>query len=287
VIGERTLKNSTRTMDVGPHTDKESRDEAMAGSTCVGNGGARVVCGCADLVRRGTGGTGWWARVSLLPRVSLAVLLAGGCLTAVVASAATTPGRSATASPAPRQPIIVNAALSRVDYQTGTATFKNILLVQGDTRLTAERAQATGLSFESSTWTFDGNVLIVQQRGTLRSDRAVVEIHDNQITVATITGHPALFEQQRAQSRGEVHGHADTIVQNASQDTARLSGDAWLSDGSNEVSAPLIVYNFRDETMQALSHDGSRRVHITLPQGIAKAQISPPGATPSTAPGER
>lgn len=217
-------------------------------------------------------------------------LLAGGCLIALMASAsasaATAPGRPATKSAAPRQPIIVTAAFSHVDYQSGTATFKDILLVQGETRLTAQRAQAAGLSFESSTWTFGGNVLIVQPRGTLRSDQAVVEIRDNRITVATITGHPALFEQQRTHSRGEVHGHADTIVDNASEDTARLSGNAWLSDGSNEISAPVIVYNFRDETVQAVS-PGSRSVHITLPQGIPKGQSSPQGAASSAAPGPR
>jgi lipopolysaccharide transport protein LptA len=218
---------------------------------------------------------------------SWAVLLAGGCLTALVASAATTSGSPATASPAPRQAIIVNAAFSRVNYQTGTATFKSILLVQGETRLTAERAQATGLSFESSLWTFGGNVLIVQPRGTLRSDQAVVQIRDNQIAVATATGHPALFERQRTHSRGEVHGHADTIVQNAHDDTVRLSGDAWVSDGSNEISAPVIVYNSRDETVQAVSSGGSRNVHITLPRGISNAQSSPPGATPNTAPSPR
>ena len=210
---------------------------------------------------------GGWAGVCLL--CWLAVLL----------------GRPATASPAPRQPIIVNAAFSRVDYQTGTASFQNILLVQGDTRLTAKQAQVTGLSFESSRWTFAGNVSIVQPGGTLRSDRAVVEIQDNRITVATMTGHPALFEQQRTRTRGELHGHADTIVRNTKDDTARLSGDAWLSDGNGEISAPVIIYNFRNETMQAASHDGSRSVHITLSGGVSKAQISrPPGSAPATPP---
>jgi lipopolysaccharide transport protein LptA len=212
------------------------------------------------------------------------VLLAGGCLTALVASAATPPGGPATASPAPRQPIVVNATFSHVDYQTGTATFKDILLVEGDTRLTAEGAQASGLSFESSRWTFGGNVLIVQPRGTLRCDRAVVDIRDNQITVATITGQPALFEQQRTHSRGEVHGRADTIVYNANEDTARLSGDAWVSDGSNEISAPVIVYNFRNETAQGISRGGSRSVHITLPRTTSKTQSSPPDAAAGTAP---
>lgn len=210
---------------------------------------------------------------------SLAVLLVGECLTAMVALAATVAPRGpATASPARQQPIIVDAAFSHVDYQTGAATFKDIMVVQGDTRLTAERAQATGLSFRDSRWTFSGNVVIsAQRRGTLRSDQAVVEIRVNRIAVVTATGHPALFEQQRAHSPKEVHGHARSIVYNAKEDTARLSGDAWLADGRNEISAPLLVYNFRDETMQAASPGGRRSVHITLPQGAPRHVRRPAG----------
>lgn len=192
----------------------------------------------------------------------------------------------ATASPAPPQPIIVNAAFSHVDYQTGEATFRDIVVVQGDTRLTADRAQTTGLSFSDSRWTFGGNVTIsLQPRGTLRSDQAVVQIRDNRLTVVTATGHPALFEQQRTHSPGEVHGHADNIVYDAKKDTARLSGDAWLADGGNEISAPVLVYNLRDETMEAASPGGHRRVHITFPQGIPRpAQARPAASPPRSAP---
>lgn len=220
------------------------------------------------------GSVGWRAEYAL------AVVLAAGCLTAGVVLAATiTPRGPATASPALQQPIIVNAAFSHVDYQTGTASFKDIMVVQGDTRLTAERAQATGLSFKNSRWTFGGNVVIsVQPRGTLRSDQAVVQIRDNRITVVTSTGHPARFEQQGAQSSGEVHGHADNIVYNAKEATARLSGDAWLDDGHNEMSAPLLIYNFREETVQAASPGGRRRVHLALPQGPLGAYGAQPAA---------
>jgi len=211
--------------------------------------------------------------------------MTGGSPTAVMALAAIiTAHIPATASPPPQEPIIVNAAFSHVDYQTGTATFKDILVVQGETRLTAERAQATGLSFGNSRWTFGGNVVIsVQPRGTLRSDQAVVQIRDNRVTEVTATGHPALFEQQRTHSAGEVHGHADNIVYNAKEDAARLSGNAWLADGRNEINAPLLVYSFRDETLEAASPGGRRSVHITLPQGTprhgrrpAGGQLTPP-----------
>lgn len=246
--------------------------------------------------------TGWRGRVRLRLRVvhsicpiavlecSLAVLLAGWCPTAVLASGAKTgPHAAATASPAPRQPMIVNAAFSHVDYQAGTATFTDIRVVQGDTRLTAERARASGLSLRNSRWIFGGNVLIdVQPSGTLRSDCAVVQIRDDRIIVATFTGHPALFEQQRTHSHEQVHGHADNIVYNVSEDTARLSGDPWISDGHNEISAPLLVYNFRDETIQAASPSG-RRVHITLsprPARGSRGRQAPAGEGPRRPPSQ-
>lgn len=225
-------------------------------------------------------------RASAILEYSLAVLLAGGCLSAGLALAATmTPRGPATASAAPQRPIIVNAAFSHVDYQTGTAIFRDIVVVQGDTRLTAERARATGLSFRNSRWTFGGNVVInVQPRGTLRSDQAVVQIRGNRVIVVTATGQPALFEQQRTPSLGAVHGHAHIIVYNAKEGTARLSGDAWLADGHNEISAPLLVYNFRNETMQAASPGGRRDVHITLPQGAPQRLRRPAAKSPHPPP---
>jgi lipopolysaccharide export system protein LptA len=144
----------------------------------------------------------------------VAVLLGGGWLTFVappVYAAAPHPG--AAAPQAPQPPIVIGAAFSRVDYKTNTVEFKDIDVTQGDTRVTAKRAHATGVGFANSRWTFEGTVVIVlKPQGTLRSDQAVVQFRSSGITQATATGKPAQFEQQRMDSDHPVRGRADQIV---------------------------------------------------------------------------
>ena len=144
----------------------------------------------------------------------------------------------------------------------------------------ADHAHATGLNFANSSWTFDGNVHIdAEERGSLRSDQAVVEFRDNRIARATITGKPAEFEQKRADSGQPARGHADEIVYDVSNGTVRLSNDAWLTDGQTEMTGSLLVYNIRGQSLQAGSGSRHRsaRAH-QHPDGRVQtpARASPP-----------
>jgi lipopolysaccharide transport protein LptA len=173
-------------------------------------------------------------------------------------------------------PINLEAASSDVDYRTNTVVFKDVVISQGGTRVQAEHAHATGLNFVNSRWTFEGKVRIeAEQHGNLRSDQATVEFRDNRIARATITGKPAEFEQQRAQSEQMARGHADEIVYDVSDGTVRLENDAWLSDGQNEISGPLLVYNVRAQRVQASAPNSDQRIHI---------RIQPPHTAPASPP---
>lgn len=180
------------------------------------------------------------------------------------------------ASAALSKSVVVNAAVSSVDYENGTAAFKDIVVSQGGIRVTAQRAQVTGLDFESSRWTFEGQVLVtLESGGTLRSDHAIVEIHDSRITRATATGDPAEFEQRRAGSRPALHGHAQRIVFDAAANTVRLSGKASLSDGRNEITGPVLVYGLRGESVTAVSSGRRREVHIKIVPSEAPGKPAP------------
>jgi lipopolysaccharide transport protein LptA len=155
---------------------------------------------------------------------------------------------------------------SNIDYATNTAEFSDIVISQGNSRLTAERASATGVDFTNSQWTFMGRVVIISEpRGSLRADRAILQFHEGELTQVTAIGSPAYIEEQRTDSPRARHGHADQITYDARQDTVRLDGHAQLSDGSTEISAPVFLYNVRDEGLQGDSPDKSRGVHITIP----------------------
>jgi lipopolysaccharide transport protein LptA len=172
----------------------------------------------------------------------------------------------------PQQKINVDAASQQLDYKTNTVVFRQIVVSQGATRVRADHASATGLNFENSRWTFQGNVQIdAPPRGSLHSDQATVEFRDNRIAGVTITGNPAQFEQQRADDLGMEKGHADQIVYDVDQGTVLLTKDAWISDGRNEMSAPSISYSIREQKVLATSSGANQGVHITItPQAAPK-----------------
>jgi lipopolysaccharide export system protein LptA len=170
-----------------------------------------------------------------------------------------------------RQNISLDAASSEVDYKKNTVEFKDIVISQGDIKVEANRAEAaaTGLNFKTGVWTFSGDVRIhVEKRGNLRSDQAVLDFKDSAIVKATITGKPAQFEQQRTASNEMARGHAGQIVYEPAAGIVRLSNDAWISDGHNEIRGPLLVYNIRQQHVEAESQPGNQdRVHITIVPG--------------------
>lgn len=233
----------------------------------------------------------------------LAALVAGASVGAPAQASPAQPGAAATApTAAPArasvqlldkdQPIHMDAANSEVDYKTKRMIYHDIVISQGSTRVQADTAQATGLNFENSKWTFDGNVRInAEPRGNLRSDTAVVEFKDNLISRATVVGKPAEFEQKRENSNQMARGHADKIVYDVAEGTVRLSDDAWLSDGQSEISGPLLIYNIRAQRVQAIGNSTPAvqpgtddRIHITIAPHSTPGANKPDG-TKGTVPG--
>jgi lipopolysaccharide transport protein LptA len=159
----------------------------------------------------------------------------------------------------------IDIVSSKVDYKGDTVDFHNVTITQGNTKVQADHAHATGLdNFDNSHWTFEGNVRINgEQHGSLKSDLAVVEFRNNDISKATVTGNPAEFEQKRTDTDEVARGHAREIVYNVSDGTVRLSNDAWIWDGHNALSASELVYNIREQHVQAAAEPGNQ-VHLTI-----------------------
>ena len=201
-------------------------------------------------------------------KLLLAVALASGAAAAPAPPSALQPGQP---------PINLEATSTEVDGRTNTLVFSDVVISQGATRVQADHAHATGLNFANSRWTFEGKVRIdAEQHGNLRSDQAAIEFRDNRIARATITGKPAEFEQKRADSDQMARGRAGEIVYDLNDGTVRLTNQAWLTDGQNEISGPLLVYNIREQRVQAAASPGTdQRVHIT----IAPHVVPGPGKT--------
>jgi lipopolysaccharide transport protein LptA len=206
----------------------------------------------------------------MLWRLALAAPLA-------LASAAHADAAAGTAPEKCNDPIDVNAKSFEADYKGSTTQMRNVVISQCDIRVEAEHASATGLNFDNTRWTFDGDVKVdVENRGSLRSDRAVVDFQNSQIAKVTINGSPAEFEQRENEKNMVARGHAGEIVYEVGPGTVRLANDAWLKYGTTEMKGSSLVYNIRQENVQGASQPGdNERVHI---------RISPKKTPPATPP---
>jgi lipopolysaccharide export system protein LptA len=163
------------------------------------------------------------------------------------------------------EPIHLDAQSSELDYGTNQLLFHKVKIAQGAMSVSADQAHATGLDFENSHWVFQGNVKVVMNQGEMSSDEADVTFAKKLLATALVTGKPASFVQNSAASGKPVQGHADTIDYNVGKNVVRLSGNAWLSDGQNEIRGESLKYSVLDRKMVAEAADqNSQRVHITI-----------------------
>jgi lipopolysaccharide transport protein LptA len=139
-------------------------------------------------------------------------------------------------------------------------------IVQGDISVAADQAEATGLDAQDSHWVFTGAVHVhSENQGELYSDQATVQFSRGNVAQVEVSGKPAQFEQARATPEGRARGHADTIDYDVLAGVVKLIGDAWLSDGRNEINYPQITYNVREKSMQA---QGGRGHSTVVPRSI-------------------
>jgi lipopolysaccharide transport protein LptA len=177
-------------------------------------------------------------------------------------------------------PINLEAASSDFDYKNNTLLFKRVKITQGGLEVTAQQASATGLEFDNSEWRLVGDVTIIVPGGKLQSSEARVMFRNNAIASASIKGSPAAFEQQLQEKQQVARGRARSIDYDVKAATVRLTGDAWLSDGQNEIRGNTLVYDIGRERVQANPDEkdpGGVRITINPPK---KAATPDEGAGP-------
>lgn len=179
-------------------------------------------------------------------------------------------GAAKPSSPDHSDTVSYEASSMVADIKNHTTRLTDVTIWYGKMTVKADRAFATASDFKDSRWTFDGNVRInAEPRGNLRSDEAVVEFKDNQLKRATATGSPAEFDQKREDSNAITRGHANEIIYEVGEGKVRLSNDAWVSDGKDDITGPVIVYSLRDEHVEAQASTSAvtgaeTRIHVTL-----------------------
>jgi lipopolysaccharide transport protein LptA len=182
-------------------------------------------------------------------------------------------------------PINLQAASSDFDYRNNTLLFRRVEITQGDLRVEALEAHATGLNFENSQWHLVGEVRITVPDGKLTADEATVAFQNNAIASAKAHGAPARFEQRLEDSGQLAKGRGRTIDYDVRNGTVRLSGDAWLTDGQSEILGNTLVYDIARQRVAAnpgQTEPGGVRITIKPPEKQApKSPKSPAPQAPA------
>jgi lipopolysaccharide transport protein LptA len=101
-----------------------------------------------------------------------------------------------------------------------------------------------------------------------------VQFRNNSIARATIKGTPAEFEQRLREGDQVARGRAASIEYDVQAGTVHLTGDAWLSDGQNEIRGNTLVYDIGRERVQANPNEkdpGGVRITINPPKKTGAA----------------
>jgi lipopolysaccharide export system protein LptA len=177
--------------------------------------------------------------------------------------------QSAAASKEAAGPVTLDAQSFELDLKNNNVFFRKPHITQGTNAITADQGQASrdalGAKMDNSVWIFRGNVKITMDQGQLTADDATVDFVKKLLAKAVANGKPAEFQQLIAKTGKVAHGHADTIDYDAGKGIVRLSKNAWLSDGQNEIHGEMLKYNVVAQTIVAdVAEQGSQRVHIIL-----------------------
>ena len=190
---------------------------------------------------------------------------------ALLCAAATAPA----AVPRSAAPIALDAQSSELDLKNNNVSFRKVRIEQGKMSVTADQGQASrealGGNFDNSLWVFRGNVKITMDHGQLTADDAEINFVKKLLSKAVANGKPAEFQQRIEKTGKTALGHADSIDYDARTGVVRLTRNAWLSDGQNEVRGEALKYNVNAQTIVAdAAEQGSQRVHIIIAPPAAK-----------------
>ena len=213
------------------------------------------------------------------------ILCAGLVFACSLAAGAPAAGAPTTLRPS-REPINLEAASSDFDYRNDALLFRRVKITQGALQVEAREARATGLSFANAQWNLQGDVRITVPDGKLAANDASVVFRDDVIVSALVRGTPATFEQRLKDSGQLARGKAASIEYDVQASTVRLAGQAWLTDGQNEIRGDTLVYDIGKQ--RVIANPGQTDpggVRITINPGSRDAKPAPPPVTrPATPP---
>ena len=172
-------------------------------------------------------------------------------------------------------PINIDAESTGYLADESVLTFTKLNLSQGRISISADRGEASKLDFENSTWKFEGNIRITLENGSIESDFAHLEFEGHQIKTARIQGSPAKLLFNREDEVTRTSAVANRIDYNFQKSLIDFTGNVSIEEGGNQISSEYLVYNIKDQSIQALSDNkDNSKVKITYTPNINKDRMT-------------
>ena len=170
-----------------------------------------------------------------------------------------------------RLPMDIDADNTTIDGKNSMIIFSGLRLTQGHISIEADEGRATRMELEDSYWHFEGNVIIDVGSGRIQCDSAKLYFDEFQLRSATVTGTPALYDLQRAGTEDVTHAEAGRLDYDVDAGVIRFSDQATITEGGNQISSNVLVYNLAEQRINADStgeDDGRVRITYTPANGI-------------------
>jgi len=163
-----------------------------------------------------------------------------------------------------RLPLTINSETMAFDGKTSTMIYTGLQFLQGDISIEADEGRATTQEQTNSTWQFLGNVVINVSNGHIECDAAELRFDGSALTMAVVTGSPASFEINRANTEDITYAEAGKLSYDLTKGVIEFSEQATITESGNEISSNFLVYNIAERQINAdSSGEGDDRVRIT------------------------
>ena len=135
--------------------------------------------------------------------------------------------------------------------------FEDVLLKKNGLNINSDAASIKDLNSETTVFTFLGNVEIISEIVIIKCDKALLEFKDNELKNAKFIGKLSSFQQFNEAKQLIASGTAEVFEYEHTTNILRMETNAWVNNGSNEVSGNLITYNLVKRSIIADSENGS------------------------------
>ena len=162
-----------------------------------------------------------------------------------------------------RLPMDIDADNTAIDGKNDVIIFSGLRLTQGGVSIEADEGRARRMELEDSTWHFSGNVVIDVNTGRIECDNAELLFDEFRLKQAIVTGSPAIYTLQRQGSDEVTRAESGRLAYDVERGIIEFSEQATITEGGNQISSNVLVYNILEQRINADSNGDDGRVRIT------------------------